>query len=38
MNPQPIHLHDSRKEAYEESKLAKRLRRQVGDAISRGAA
>ena len=34
MNPQPIHLHDSRKEAYEESKLAKRLRRQVGEAIA----
>lgn len=34
MKPQPIELHDSRKEAYEESKLAKRIRRQVGEAIA----
>ena len=34
MKPQPIHFPDPRKEAYEESKLAKRLRRQVGEAIA----
>lgn len=34
MKSQPIHLRDSRKEAYEESKLAKRIRRQVGEAIA----
>jgi tRNA 2-thiocytidine biosynthesis protein TtcA len=35
MTAQPIHLHrDPRKEAYEASKLAKRLRRQVGQAIA----
>jgi tRNA 2-thiocytidine biosynthesis protein TtcA len=34
MKPQRIHLHDIRKDAYEESKLAKRIRRQVGEAIA----
>jgi tRNA 2-thiocytidine biosynthesis protein TtcA len=34
MNVQPIHFPDPRKEAYEEAKLAKRLRRQVGEAIA----
>jgi len=34
MKPQPIRLRDSRKDAYEEAKLAKRIRRQVGEAIS----
>jgi tRNA 2-thiocytidine biosynthesis protein TtcA len=34
MKPQPIHLGDPRKDAYEEAKLAKRIRRQVGDAIA----
>jgi len=34
MNPQPIHLRDPRKDAYDEAKLAKRLRRQVGEAIA----
>src|SRR3954466_4456680 len=35
MTAQPIHLHrDPRKDAYEAAKLAKRLRRQVGEAIA----
>jgi tRNA 2-thiocytidine biosynthesis protein TtcA len=34
MKAQPILLRDSRKEAYEEAKLAKRIRRQVGEAIA----
>jgi tRNA 2-thiocytidine biosynthesis protein TtcA len=34
MNPQPIRLRDSRKDDYEEAKLAKRIRRQVGEAIA----
>ena len=34
MNPQPIHLRDHRKDDYEEAKLAKRIRRQVGEAIA----
>jgi tRNA 2-thiocytidine biosynthesis protein TtcA len=34
MKPQRIHLRDTRKDAYEESKLAKRIRRQVGEAIA----
>jgi tRNA 2-thiocytidine biosynthesis protein TtcA len=34
MKPQQILLHDSRKELYEEAKLAKRIRRQVGEAIA----
>jgi tRNA 2-thiocytidine biosynthesis protein TtcA len=34
MNPQPIHLRDTRKDLYEEAKLAKRIRRQVGEAIA----
>ena len=34
MTPQPIRLHDPRKDAYEEAKLAKRIRRQVGEAIA----
>ena len=33
MKLQPIELRDSRKDAYEAGKLAKRLRRQVGEAI-----
>src|SRR5918992_4175488 len=33
MNVHPIHLRDRRKDAYEEAKLAKRIRRQVGEAI-----
>jgi tRNA 2-thiocytidine biosynthesis protein TtcA len=31
---QPIHLRDSRKDSYEEAKLSKRIRRQVGEAIA----
>jgi tRNA 2-thiocytidine biosynthesis protein TtcA len=34
MKVQPIRLLDPRKEAYEEAKLAKRIRRQVGEAIA----
>src|SRR3954469_10882389 len=35
MTAQPIHLHrDPRKDAYEAAKLAKRLRRQIGQAIA----
>ena len=34
MNVQPIIRRDTRKEAYEEGKLAKRIRRQVGEAIA----
>ena len=34
MTPQPIRLRDPRKDAYEEAKLAKRIRRQVGEAIA----
>ena len=34
MKVQAIPLRDSRKEAYEEGKLAKRIRRQVGEAIA----
>jgi tRNA 2-thiocytidine biosynthesis protein TtcA len=34
MTPQPIRLRDARKDAYEGAKLAKRIRRQVGDAIA----
>jgi tRNA 2-thiocytidine biosynthesis protein TtcA len=34
MTPQPITLRDPRKQAYEEAKLAKRLRRLVGEAIA----
>jgi tRNA 2-thiocytidine biosynthesis protein TtcA len=34
MKPQPIRLRDPRKDVYEEAKLAKRIRRQVGDAIA----
>src|SRR2546422_9672072 len=34
MKPQPIRLRDSRKDVYEEGKLAKRIRRQVGEAIA----
>src|ERR1700752_4247064 len=34
MNAQPIRLRDARKEAYEEGKLAKRIRRQVAEAIA----
>jgi tRNA 2-thiocytidine biosynthesis protein TtcA len=34
MKPQPIRLRDPRKDAYEEAKLAKRIRREVGDAIA----
>jgi tRNA 2-thiocytidine biosynthesis protein TtcA len=34
MNVHPIHLRDRRKDAYEEAKLAKRIRRQVGEAIA----
>jgi tRNA 2-thiocytidine biosynthesis protein TtcA len=34
MSAQPIHLRDPRKDAYEEAKLAKRIRRQVGEAIA----
>ena len=34
MKAQPVVLHDLRKEAYEEAKLAKRIRRQVGEAIA----
>ena len=34
MNVHPVHLRDRRKDAYEEAKLAKRIRRQVGEAIA----
>ena len=34
MKPQPIQLRDSRKADYEEGKVAKRIRRQVGEAIA----
>jgi tRNA 2-thiocytidine biosynthesis protein TtcA len=34
MTPQPIRLRDPRKDDYEEAKLAKRIRRQVGEAIA----
>jgi tRNA 2-thiocytidine biosynthesis protein TtcA len=34
MKPQIIRLRDTRKDTYEEAKLAKRLRRQVGEAIA----
>jgi len=34
MTARPILLHDTRKEAYEEGKLAKRIRRQAGEAIA----
>ena len=34
MSAHPIHLRDLRKSAYEEAKLAKRIRRQVGEAIA----
>jgi tRNA 2-thiocytidine biosynthesis protein TtcA len=34
MSLQPIHLRDLRKDDYEEAKLAKRIRRQVGEAIA----
>ena len=34
MKPQPIHIRDSRKDAFEEAKLAKRIRRQAGEAIA----
>src|SRR3989440_10271997 len=34
MKPQPIRLRDPRKDVYEEAKLAKRIRRQVGEAIA----
>jgi tRNA 2-thiocytidine biosynthesis protein TtcA len=34
MSLHPLRLHDPRKQAYEEAKLAKRLRRQVGEAIA----
>src|SRR5688572_22253561 len=34
MKVQTVQLRDSRKEAYEEAKLAKRIRRQVGEAIA----
>ncbi len=34
MKAQTVRLHDSRREAYEEGKLAKRIRRQVGEAIA----
>jgi tRNA 2-thiocytidine biosynthesis protein TtcA len=34
MKAQPVHFRDPRKDAYEESKLAKRIRRQVGEAIA----
>jgi tRNA 2-thiocytidine biosynthesis protein TtcA len=34
MTPQPIRLRDPRKDAYEEGKLAKRIRRQAGEAIN----
>ena len=33
MKAQPLHFRDPRKDAYEEGKLAKRIRRQVGEAI-----
>ncbi len=34
MNSQIVRLHDSRKDSYEAGKLAKRIRRQVGEAIA----
>src|ERR687896_2581671 len=34
MTVHPVHLRDRRKDAYEEAKLAKRIRRQVGEAIA----
>ena len=34
MTPQPVRLRDPRKDAYEEGKLAKRIRRQAGEAIN----
>jgi tRNA 2-thiocytidine biosynthesis protein TtcA len=34
MKAQVVRIHDSRKDRYEEAKLAKRLRRQVGEAIA----
>jgi tRNA 2-thiocytidine biosynthesis protein TtcA len=34
MSARPIHLRDLRKSSYEEAKLAKRIRRQVGEAIA----
>ena len=34
MKAQVVRIHDPRKERYEEAKLAKRLRRQVGEAIA----
>jgi tRNA 2-thiocytidine biosynthesis protein TtcA len=34
MNPQPIRLRDPRKDSYDEAKLAKRIRRQVGEAVA----
>jgi tRNA 2-thiocytidine biosynthesis protein TtcA len=34
VKPQPIQLRDSRKADYEEGKVAKRIRRQVGEAIA----
>jgi tRNA 2-thiocytidine biosynthesis protein TtcA len=34
MKPQPVRLLDTRKADYEEAKLAKRIRRQVGEAIA----
>jgi tRNA 2-thiocytidine biosynthesis protein TtcA len=34
MNVHPVQLRDRRKDAYEEAKLAKRIRRQVGEAIA----
>jgi tRNA 2-thiocytidine biosynthesis protein TtcA len=34
MNAQVVRIHDPRKERYEEAKLAKRIRRQVGEAIA----
>src|ERR687896_2229523 len=34
MTVHPVHLRDPRKDAYEEAKLAKRIRRQVGEAIA----
>jgi tRNA 2-thiocytidine biosynthesis protein TtcA len=32
--PHPVHLRDPRKDSYDEAKLAKRIRRQVGEAIT----
>jgi tRNA 2-thiocytidine biosynthesis protein TtcA len=34
MNAQVVRIHDPRKERYEEAKLAKRIRRQAGEAIA----